>query len=114
MVQLQQRGSCAGIRMRCAWIRMQLPGIVQAPAGDLPGDLVPGEQLQQLPGGSCRDPDALRGILCAAGGLQRLRKGSGGINTRAEAHRAEMRPCREQQRGASAGIRMQLPEICRD
>ena len=51
-------------------------------------------------------------------GLQRLRRGSGRINTRAEAHRAEMRPRGEQQRDpppdpdAVPGDQLQqLPEI---
>ena len=42
-------------------------------------------------------------------GLQRLRRGSGRINTRAEAHRAEMRPYGQQQRDPPRRIRDQLP-----
>ena len=66
-------------------------------------DAVPGDQLQQLPeilDVQQVDPEQLPG---RGRGLQRLRRGSGRINTRAEAHRAEMRPRGEQQRDPLPG-----------
>ena len=81
-----------------AWIRDQLPEILRRIR----------MRYQVISCSSCR-----RSWMCSrwirmqlpgrGRGLQRLRRGSGRINTRAEAHRAEKRPRGEQQRDPLPG-----------